>query len=83
MDFSQRQADPRKHLAGITFVILFHALIVYALVTGLAKKVVEVVIAPIETKVIGGGAQAAAAARDRRPAAAQARGAAAAVHSAA
>jgi protein TonB len=37
---------------GITFVIAFHALIVYALVTGLAKKVVEVVRAPIETKVI-------------------------------
>lgn len=52
MDFSKRQADPRRHLAGITFVILFHALIVYALVTGLAKKVIEVVRAPIETKVI-------------------------------
>lgn len=52
MDFSKRQADPRRHLVGITFVILFHAFIVYALVTGLAKKVVEVVRAPIETKVI-------------------------------
>jgi protein TonB len=52
MDFSQRQADPRRHLVGITFVILFHAFIVYALVTGLAKKVVDVVRAPIETKVI-------------------------------
>jgi len=52
MDFSRRQADPRRHLVGITFVILFHAFIVYALVTGLAKKVVEVVRAPIETKVI-------------------------------
>ena len=52
MNFSQRQADPRRHLVGITFVILFHALIVYALVTGLAKKVVEVIRAPIETKVI-------------------------------
>ena len=37
---------------GITFVILFHGFIVYALVTGLAKKVVDVVRAPIETKVI-------------------------------
>ena len=37
---------------GFTFVVLFHALIVYALVTGLAKKVVDVVRAPIETKVI-------------------------------
>jgi protein TonB len=52
MDFSKRQADPRRHLVGITFVIVFHAFIVYALVTGLAKKVVEVVRAPIETKVI-------------------------------
>jgi protein TonB len=52
MDFSKRQADPRRHLTGLTFVILFHAFIVYALVTGLAKKVVDVVRAPIETKVI-------------------------------
>jgi periplasmic protein TonB len=52
MDFSKRQADPRRHLVGFTFVVLFHLFIVYALVTGLAKKVVEVVRAPIETKVI-------------------------------
>jgi protein TonB len=39
-------------LVGLTFVILFHAFIIYALVTGLAKKVVDVVRAPIETKVI-------------------------------
>ena len=52
MDFSQRQADPRRHLIGLTMVIAFHVLVVYALVTGLAKKVVDVVRAPIETKVI-------------------------------
>ena len=52
MNFSQRQADPRRHLVGIAFVILFHAFIVWALVSGLAKKVVDVVRAPIETKVI-------------------------------
>jgi periplasmic protein TonB len=52
MNFAQRQRDPRRHLVGIGAVILFHAFVVYALVTGLAKKVVEVVRAPIETKVI-------------------------------
>lgn len=52
MDFSKRQADPRRHLVGIGFVILLHAIIIYALVSGLAKKVVDVVRAPIETKVI-------------------------------
>jgi protein TonB len=52
MDFSQRQAAPGRHLIGFTLVIAFHALLVYALVTGLAKKVVLSVIAPIETRVI-------------------------------
>jgi len=52
MNFSQRQADPRRHLVGLGAVILLHVLVVYALVTGLAKKVVDVVRAPIETKVI-------------------------------
>lgn len=52
MNFSQRQADPRRHLVGFAVVIAFHVLVVYALVTGLAKKVVDVVRAPIETKVI-------------------------------
>lgn len=52
MDFSKRQADPRRHLTGIAFVIVFHALLIYGLMSGLARKVVEVVRAPIETKVI-------------------------------
>jgi len=52
MNFAERQADPRRHIVGMTVVVLFHVLIVYALVTGLAKRVVEVIRAPIETKVI-------------------------------
>jgi len=52
MNFSQQQADPRRHVIGLSFVVLLHVMVVYALVTGLAKKVVEVVRAPIETKVI-------------------------------
>jgi periplasmic protein TonB len=52
MDFSKTQAEPGRRLVGFGLVILFHAFIVYALVTGLAKKVVDVVRAPIETKVI-------------------------------
>lgn len=52
MNFSERHADPRRHVVGLATVIAFHALVVYALVTGLAKKVVDVVRAPIETKVI-------------------------------
>ncbi|MDO9315049.1 MAG: energy transducer TonB [Burkholderiaceae bacterium] len=52
MDFSKRQDDPRRHLLGLSVVIALHVLIVYALVNGLAKKVVDVVRAPIETKLI-------------------------------
>ena len=52
MNFSQRQADPRRHLVGITLVILFHVAVVYALVTGLATKVVDVVRAPVETRIV-------------------------------
>ncbi len=52
MQFGQQQSDYRRRAVGFGAVLLFHALLVYALVTGLAKKVVDVVRAPIETKVI-------------------------------
>jgi periplasmic protein TonB len=52
MNFSKQQADPRRHAVGFSFVVVLHVAVVYALVTGLAKKVVDVVRAPIETKVI-------------------------------
>ena len=52
MKFSKQQADPRRHAVGFSFVVVLHVAVVYALVTGLAKKVVDVVRAPIETKVI-------------------------------
>ncbi len=52
MDFSSRQPQPQKHLLGITIVVLFHIALVYALVTGLGKKIVDVIKQPIETKVI-------------------------------
>ena len=52
MDFAQQQRSPGKHLAGIAFVIIFHIFVIWALVTGLAQKVVEVVKAPLEIKLI-------------------------------
>ncbi|MFL6663783.1 MAG: energy transducer TonB, partial [Rhizobacter sp.] len=52
MTFSRQQADPGRHAAGLSFVVVLHVAVVYALVTGLAKKVVDVVRAPIDTRVI-------------------------------
>jgi periplasmic protein TonB len=52
MDFAQQQRNPTRHLLGITAVVLLHVLVVYALVTGLARTVVEIVKGPIDVKVI-------------------------------
>lgn len=52
MDFAQRQRDPTRHLVGIGAVVLLHIFIAWAMVSGLARKVVEVVKGPIEVKVI-------------------------------
>jgi periplasmic protein TonB len=52
VDYAQAQRNPGKHLSGITLVVLLHAALGYALVSGLARKVVEVIKAPIETKII-------------------------------
>lgn len=51
MDFSQQQQSSRR-VMSFGFVVLLHLLIGWALVSGLAKKVVEVVKGPIEVKVI-------------------------------
>jgi protein TonB len=46
------QRSPTRNLTGIGLVVLLHVLLGYALVTGLAKKVVDIVKAPLEVKVI-------------------------------
>jgi periplasmic protein TonB len=50
VDYSER--SPGKNLSGITLVVILHLAIGYALVTGLARKVVEVIKQPLETKII-------------------------------
>jgi protein TonB len=52
MDYAYQQRRPSRHLVGIGGVILLHVIIVWALISGLARKVVEVVKGPIEVKVI-------------------------------
>jgi len=52
MSYATRHMNPSKHLIGLSIVVLFHVVTAYALLTGLARKVVEVVRAPIETKII-------------------------------
>ena len=52
MDYAQYQRNPLKHVPSIAMVVLLHIALGYALVTGLARKVVEVIKQPIETKII-------------------------------
>ena len=52
MEFLKQSRDSRRHAIGLPVVVGLHVLVVYALVTGLAKKVVEVARAPIDTRVI-------------------------------
>jgi protein TonB len=50
--FGRKQQSPARRFGGIAAVILLHVLLVYALLNGLATKVVHVIQHPIETKII-------------------------------
>ena len=52
MDYAQQQRSPGKHLTGITIVIILHVALGYALMNGLATKVMNVIKQPLETKII-------------------------------
>lgn len=52
MDFARQQRDPTRHLIGITVVILLHILVIYGLVTGLARKAVEVIKKPLTATIV-------------------------------
>jgi periplasmic protein TonB len=52
VDYAERERNPARHLPSIAMVVLLHIVLGYALVTGLARKVVEIMKAPIETKII-------------------------------
>jgi len=52
MDFARQQRDPTKHLIGIAFVVLVHAIVIYALLTGLGRTVVEVIKKPLNATII-------------------------------
>ena len=52
MEFGEQQRSPGRHAVGFGIVLGLHLLMGWALVTGLAQRMVEVIKAPIETKII-------------------------------
>ena len=52
MDFAQQQRNPGRHLAGFVIVIALHLALGWAVMSGLAHRMVEVLKSPLETKII-------------------------------
>jgi periplasmic protein TonB len=52
LDYAQQQRSWGRHAPSILAVIVLHIVIGWALVNGLARRVIEVMKAPIETKII-------------------------------
>ena len=52
MDYAQQQRNPAKHVVGFTVVVLLHVVLVYFIMTGLARKVIDVIKKPLETQII-------------------------------
>ena len=51
MSYIEATSSDRK-LTGLVLVVILHIVLGYALVNGLARKIIEVVKAPLETKII-------------------------------
>ena len=52
MDFAEQQRNPGKHAVGFAVVLALHLVLGWALVNGLAQRLVEVIKSPLETKII-------------------------------
>jgi protein TonB len=52
VSYAELDQQPSKRFAGLVVVLALHAVLGYALVNGLARKIIEVVKAPLETKII-------------------------------
>jgi protein TonB len=52
MDFARQQRDPTRHLIGISVVVLLHVIVIYALVTGMARKAIEVIKKPLTATIV-------------------------------
>ncbi len=52
IDYASRQRTPRKHLIGLTAVVVLHGLLFWAINSGLAHKFVKVIKGPVEAVLL-------------------------------
>ena len=50
--YSSRQRVSRKHLIGLTVVVVLHGLLLWAINSGLARKFVKVIKGPVEAVLL-------------------------------
>ncbi|MSP36329.1 MAG: energy transducer TonB, partial [Limnohabitans sp.] len=48
IDYASRQRGARKHVIGLTAVVVLHGLLFWAINSGLARKFVKVIKGPVE-----------------------------------
>ena len=52
MDYARQQRDPTRHMLGIGVVILLHALVIWALMSGLGQNVIKIIKKPLNATII-------------------------------
>lgn len=52
MDYARQQRDPARHMLGIGVVILVHALVIWALLSGLGNSVIQIIKKPLNATII-------------------------------
>ncbi len=52
MNYADQQRNPTRSIVGFVAVALFHVLLIWALVNGLGKNIVDIIKQPLETKII-------------------------------
>jgi periplasmic protein TonB len=52
MDYARQQRDPTRHMLGIAVVILVHALVIWALLSGLGNSVIQIIKKPLNATII-------------------------------
>ena len=51
-DYASQQRQPSKHLAGLGMVVVLHALLIWAIHSGLARSVIKKVQAPVQALLL-------------------------------
>ena len=52
IDYASRHRTPRKHIVGLTVVVVLHGLLFWAINSGLARKFVKVIKGPVEAVLL-------------------------------